>query len=306
MGHFRSNFDPQPDFGDLGIKALLPDHEKTATDLKLMEAAVVKSQWVNGEIRSLYMSQRDRVDDEPTSWIALLGPTTGLPVNGLGEDLSQSQLALPRLRYDPDLPAYSMIISDSHFFDDGSFLVAASINWKQIIVKFDKRGVLDRTFGVAGQQDITGFRNSIKLHVDVSKNRILVGAGTPRDLGKTVILLRGFDLNGMPDPSFGTNGAVTLFFDDESIAVVGIDTDAAGNIMIASNHRVGNRSTGVVTRLLPDGAIDHGFGMSGHYKNSEILIYSQLHGNDELRLVVFYNDRHAGMKLFICLSQTSS
>jgi uncharacterized delta-60 repeat protein len=113
------------------------------------------------------------------------------------------------------------------------------------LARFNSDGTLDSTFGTAGKQT-TDFGNSPDfaeaLAIQASDGKLLV-AGHSSAGGNADFAFARYNVDGSPDPSFGTNGKTTQ--------------DFAGGYTGASTRDF------AVVRLMANGAPDAQFGVNG-------------------------------------------
>ncbi|AYG45090.1 hypothetical protein DV532_12605 [Pseudomonas sp. Leaf58] len=297
VGLYDQRFTASPSFGAVGISLHKPDDAPTAPN-SIGGVKVLRSVHAGGAIRSLYMAQRD-TDSAPTAWIALLDPLTGAPLKGLGQDRNQTQLALPILDVEPGTPKYPLDITDSYFFDDGSFLLAGSADWRQVIAKFNADGLLDASFGIL---QVAAYRKTVNVSVDLVNERIVTVAGTPRNFGdRSALVVRRFMYNGQPDTDFGGNGLVNVYMDYEWNRVSGISIDAEQRVIIATEQRKGIQDTidATVTRLLEDGELDTNFGTQGHFQIAGLQLEKLLFNEGELKLLTRRANEHFAVRLHV-------
>ena len=160
-------------------------------------------------------------------------------------------------RLGPDVLARAVAVQP-----DGAIVAAVDSGGGLSVVRFTRRGRLDRGFGAQGRVKITLAGASAAASRDVAvfrDGRILVAgfADTSAIGGRRSVvarLLPGGDL----DPSFGVDGVAVvgpLGADVEAMAL-----GADGEVVIAGSVPNGPGSALHVMRLLPDGTPDPGFG----------------------------------------------
>ncbi|MGE8111168.1 MULTISPECIES: hypothetical protein [Pseudomonas] len=284
VGQYDLTFTALAGFGKLGITLHVPDNAPTEPNTK-EPIKVLRSERVGGAIRSLYMAKRS-TDSAPTAWLALLDPLSGMPLPGLGEDGSKTQLALPILDVEPGTPTYPLTITDSYFFDDGSLLLAGTTDWRQVIARFRPDGLLDTNFII---RQVAAFRKEVKVAVDLENQRIVTVAGTPRNFGeKSALIVRRYLLDGRIDTEFGNDGLTNVYFDNfEWNTVHGVGIDSEQRVMIGTNQRNGidESNDATVTRLLANGDTDETFGSQGHFQDAKLQLENLLFNEGELKLL---------------------
>ncbi|MCF8277614.1 MAG: T9SS type A sorting domain-containing protein [Flavobacteriales bacterium] len=124
-----------------------------------------------------------------------------------------------------------------------------------LIAKFDSNGNLDSTFGNNGiATENFGFQYIDPTKVLVLNDGKLLIGGTATGTG----FVARFMPNGIVDSSFGNNGIFNV-----AHAVDNIGTDFFGRVLCTGeNHILYHWEIGV-TRILPDGSLDSGFGTNG-------------------------------------------
>jgi hypothetical protein len=296
VGQYDETFTALAGFGKLGITVHAPDDAPSKPN-STEPIKVLRSERISGAIRSLYMAQRD-TDNAPTAWLALLDPLSGVPLSGLGEDGNKTQLALPILDAEPGTPTYPLTITDSHFFADGSLLLAGSTDWRQVIAKLRPDGLLDTQFGV---NQVAAFRRAVSVAVDQQNQRIVTVAGTPRNFGdRSVLIVRRYLFDGRADTDFGKDGLTNVFFDNfEWNTVHGVGIDSEQRVMIGTNQRngVNESNDATVTRLLANGEIDESFGSQGHFQDTTLQLENMLFNGSELKLLTRRGNDYLAIRL---------
>lgn len=163
------------------------------------------------------------------------------------------------------------------------------------LARLTKAGQLDTSFGSAGKmtRDFAGYNDLIRgLAVD-SSNRILAAgsANLTGTSGGTQFALARYTPNGVPDYSFGTNGAATLrlLSGDNTARVVAVQSD--GEIVVAGIAY--SYSSGpaymAVARFWSDvgvaGMLDTSFGSSHGFTTSGFSSFSAV-GADAFGLLL--------------------
>jgi len=158
---------------------------------------------------------------------------------------------------------------------DGKIVVAATINSKFGVVRYNADGALDTSFGVSGSvvTDFYANRSSGATTVVVQPDGKIVAAGTTLALNgslvnQTEITVARFLPNGLPDASFGDGGKVITGFGafDKAKDIV-LQPD--GKILLTGDalYRFGSfQYKGVelfAVRYTTGGALDSAFGNGG-------------------------------------------
>jgi uncharacterized delta-60 repeat protein len=134
------------------------------------------------------------------------------------------------------------------------------------IARYTETGALDATFGTGGRLRVptgqSGFR--VAGIVTDSLDRIVVAGTADGDSGNVIVLLR-WNADGSLDQTFGAAGVAVAdlpFTADETVQAVAIDR--FGRILVTGNVCcVDGRSFVFLSRYLPDGSRDTGFGVAG-------------------------------------------
>lgn len=158
-----------------------------------------------------------------------------------------------------------------HLFEDGTFLVSgyaqgvASGSRDFSIRKFQRDGSLDSSWG-PGEIDFSlDYDEAFDMKVDESGRVLLAGRARNASTGLFEYGLVRLTSDGTLDPSFGTNGKVTipiLAGDDEPRA--GLEIQADGKILVAGqSYLTPSSSRGSAIRLNQDGSLDESFGTGG-------------------------------------------
>lgn len=103
----------------------------------------------------------------------------------------------------------------------------------------------------------------------------MIAAGDVKDgsnFGYTKMGLVRYDNNGDLDLSFGTNGVVVLYPNNQDHFINGIEHDAVGNLFVLGTY--GTRNT--VCKLSADGVLDTSFGTNGFSLDTDFFEASKL------------------------------
>jgi uncharacterized delta-60 repeat protein len=132
------------------------------------------------------------------------------------------------------------------------------------VVRYDTNGVIDNSFGTAGQATfaVGGGNDDEAYAVTVqSDGKIVVAGFSLRSVDYDITLLR-LKTNGTLDSSFGTNGVVLKDLGSDDYANnVAIQPD--GKIVICGSTSNGTDQEFAVVRFNSNGTIDSGFGTGG-------------------------------------------
>lgn len=163
---------------------------------------------------------------------------------------------------------------------DGRIVVAGRTNapnvfkWDFAFARLDTDGSLDPTFGIAGRAALSfgniGSNDELRAVRVQPDGRIVAGGYTDLGIfGVSDFAVARLTPDGLPDPTFGVNGRVSLDFDgaastDEGVALA-LQPD--GRILLAGTSRATGPGGGIfnfaLARFEPDGSLDAGFGTGG-------------------------------------------
>jgi uncharacterized delta-60 repeat protein len=156
---------------------------------------------------------------------------------------------------------------------DGKLLVGglshrrSEAQW--LLVRYDRRGLLDPSFGnggTVGLQVGQGYTPGPGLVRQLDDGRILVAGGTtpdPSGAGPSHLTLLRFLADGRPDPEFGEGGTRIVPFHDGTGGIAQLATDPAGRV-VAFGASAPSGEDLVVARYTPSGDLDPSFGEGGH------------------------------------------
>jgi uncharacterized delta-60 repeat protein len=153
-----------------------------------------------------------------------------------------------------------------------------------LVLKYDKYGVLDSTFGNGGSVIIgTTDANEKALSVKVLSNGKIVIAGE-HHIMKYSFMLSQLLPNGDVDPTFGNNGIVLNELASQFIESVAMQTD--GKFLITEYNGTGGCCSADIKliRFLADGTFDTTFGTNG------IVTTNFLNENNQANSIVIQND----------------
>ncbi len=132
-----------------------------------------------------------------------------------------------------------------------------------LLVRYNARGMLDRTFGVGGHviTDFGGANESFSAVTVLPTGKILA-AGTTDANGSEDFLVARFNANGRLDPTFGIGGKTLIDFNKGNDEANALAVDASGMIYVAgSTLAPGSLSHDfAVVRLKSNGFVDNSFG----------------------------------------------
>ncbi len=150
---------------------------------------------------------------------------------------------------------------------EGRVLVAGSSgqggDLATAIARFDREGALDSSFAVQGAsivQMFPGDEDEALTDVLVAPSGEIYAAGFSKTASVQTGFVRRYLPDGLPDPSFGTAGAVELFGVTGSRAEM---VALVGTRLIVGGHSVGTNSDFTTWGLELDGAPDTNYGSAG-------------------------------------------
>lgn len=132
-----------------------------------------------------------------------------------------------------------------------------------LLARFLPDGTPDSSFGQDGVVliDVPNDANAV-LYVRPAQDGIVAAGGFASEGQNRLALLR-FDLEGNPDPDFGTGDAQPVPFDGVSLRPVGLVDLPDGKILVAGTvETLADRGVGVA-RFLEDGSLDASFAGDG-------------------------------------------
>jgi len=141
---------------------------------------------------------------------------------------------------------------------------------------FAQDGTMDNTFHFNGSNGIAiGPLSDYGRICYLQADGKMIAAGDVKDgstFGYTKMGLVRYDTAGNLDLTFGINGVVLLYPNNQDHFISGIESDAAGNLFVLGAY--GSRNC--VYKLSPDGAIDTTFGNNGFSMNINFFEASKL------------------------------
>ncbi len=130
------------------------------------------------------------------------------------------------------------------------------------VVRLNKDGSPDQTFGTGGAVNIDFGGQDIATAVAVQGDKILVaGFSVNFNTDQQVMAVARLNRDGSLDRTFGTGGEATITFTGAD-SVQGIALEGS-KIVVAGNTFVGNTEEFAVARLNANGSLDQGFGTGG-------------------------------------------
>jgi uncharacterized delta-60 repeat protein len=162
--------------------------------------------------------------------------------------------------------AYAVVVQA-----DGKIVVCGQSgiypNLHSALVRYNRNGRLDSTFGAGGKVVVTLDATSDYLDaVALQSDGKIVAAGSLRG---TAFLLARFNGDGSLDQAFGSNGSVETTFGDQSAEARAVVLQADGKIVVVGVSGAGSYSElndFVLARYNSDGSLDQSFGSGGKVK----------------------------------------
>ena len=154
---------------------------------------------------------------------------------------------------------------------DGKIVVSGQSgvypNLHSALVRYNRNGRLDSTFGTGGKVTVTF--NSVSDYLfalALQSDGKIVAAGSTSG---TAFLLARFNADGSLDQGFGNNGRVETTFGDQTAAASAIVVQADGKIIVVGVSGAGPYSElndFALARYNSDGSLDQTFGGTGKFK----------------------------------------
>jgi uncharacterized delta-60 repeat protein len=171
-------------------------------------------------------------------------------------------------------PDHKVVVVGQSFKDSSDLFVG----------RFDATGQPDQSFG-SGGYIITHFNNAGSIAYDVqidAAGRILVAGNSTVKNGKSTLKIFRYLNDGTPDPSFGTNGLLSIDAGTPNVVQsirepshVNVRLQPDNKILISSTYNSQPHSDIRLYRLSQDGSLDNSFGIGG-------AVTTDVFGNDEL------------------------
>ena len=150
---------------------------------------------------------------------------------------------------------------------DGKIVVAAGI-----LIRYDRNGTLDVTFGKEGFVDGTlGGGGFAPARVALQSDGKIVAAGSfvrAGGGGAYHCALVRYSIDGTIDPGFGADGLVAWDVAGDVGDCTDVAIEAGGNIVVAIHTGTVPLLGGVIARFAADGSLDRSFGSDGTVRAS--------------------------------------
>lgn len=139
---------------------------------------------------------------------------------------------------------------------------------KLVVVRFSPSGVLDTSFGVAGEVALSpGLVNNFGRSLAVQPDGRILVCGDTYDGTNSHVLLARLQGNGTPDLSFGGgSGGVVVIPVTSSDYGWEMRLCEDGKIVVVGSN--GSPIKGLVMRFMPNGGLDYNFGVAGKVVNA--------------------------------------
>ena len=135
------------------------------------------------------------------------------------------------------------------------------------LVRYNRNGRLDSTFGTGGKVTVTfGSVSDYLFKVVLQSDGKIVGVGSTN---AAAFLLARFNADGSLDQAFGTNGSVETTFGDPTAEARAVALQGDGKIIVAGVSGAGSYSElndFALARYNSDGTLDQAFGTGGKVK----------------------------------------
>ncbi len=173
------------------------------------------------------------------------------------------------------------------------------------IFRLNANGLPDTTFGPAGTGIVTIENGSSYGKAFIRSNGEIIYAGNYYRNGQATIVLGRYDSNGIPDPSFGTDGLVTHSLNGAETFLSSAAMQRDGKLVVAGRDYSVPGGRGYVARFNLDGSQDIEFGTDGVFNPSSFGAETVLIQHDG-KIVLTGNGTANGISGFGLLRLTSS
>jgi uncharacterized delta-60 repeat protein len=140
-------------------------------------------------------------------------------------------------------------------------------NLHSALVRYNRNGRLDSTFGNGGKVTVTfGSVSDYLFKVVLQPDTKIVAVGSTN---ATAFLVARFNADGSLDQAFGTNGSVEITFGDQTAEARAVALQGDGKIIVVGVSGAGSYSElndFVLARYNSDGSLDQSFGSGGKVK----------------------------------------
>lgn len=173
--------------------------------------------------------------------------------------------------------SYHEYFSSLHIQQDQKIIVSTTfLNNSEIdymVMRYLPNGDFDLSFGVNGIVRTNLGTDILAATNLLSDGKILAGGSTTVDIDNSILLVKYLP-DGSLDPSFGTNGMIVHFINNEAFKVFGIKVQNDGKILVPYRTEENFVNKFQIARFLPTGVLDTSFGNNGIVElDSTILVF---------------------------------
>ena len=156
-----------------------------------------------------------------------------------------------------------------------------------LLVRYLQNGDLDNSFGIDGIVKTNYDENYLSDTALLPDNKILA-VGSAKDGSDNSILFVKYLPDGSLDTSFGTNGSIKHFVNNELFKVFGIKVQSDGKIVVPYRTEENSVKKFQVARFLPNGVLDPDFGMAGivEIESSSEVFHSAITVQDDEKILI--------------------
>lgn len=157
--------------------------------------------------------------------------------------------------------------------DDGKILVGASLSPNKFgVARVDAHGIIDAGFGESGLAVmpfpvvLLSFSSVHDIRIDTGGRIVVTGTVSTDPVGRQLFAIARLLVDGRPDPTFGTEGLVTIDVEDHSAPVGAGFLDGDAIVVAGAATNPWSPFPGVISadvgvaRLASDGRLDTTFG----------------------------------------------
>jgi uncharacterized delta-60 repeat protein len=166
---------------------------------------------------------------------------------------------------------------------------------KCLLLRLNMNGTIDSSFGTNGVVTFDGNSGGFGIFssVELMPDGNIIAAGVSY-VSDDFLIMR-FSQDGIVDSTFGTNGTVTIDFNNESNSCQSINRQADGKLIVSgSSQGFSNDTHFSIARLNTDGSIDSSFGIDGKITTDllekEYLFESALQADGKLIVTGWTSD----------------
>ena len=189
----------------------------------------------------------------------------------------------------------SPIVRGLKLLTNGQIVVGASDGNKtgSLVARYNANGTLDSTFGSDNSGYYATSTGEIQsMALDSSGRILLCGEDNDPVSGNPDAAVFRFTAQGLPDPTFGTNGESSISPPGYTGgSILGIGVQSTGQIVVTGP------GSGLF-RLNDDGSLDKTFGSNGFFMDSHLNVLA-VQPNDEILVAGGRNDSNGGSDAFL-------